>query len=101
MDGGSPSRHKEKRSKKNQDRATIPKPSSCTKATYQCGAASGSRAARRCVDQGSSAVAPPPALAFVGDLSIVDEEEEALECASRTIAAPPVRTSTTRLGFVS
>ena len=64
-------------------------------------ATSGSRAAHRRDDQGSSAVAPPPALAYVGDVSIDDVEEEALERASRTIAAPPVRTPSTGPGFVS
>ena len=66
MDGGSPSRHKEKRSKKNQDRAAVPKPSGHTKAAYPCAGAGGpratagdSRAARRRDDQGSSAAAPP------------------------------------------
>ena len=101
MDGDSPSRHKEKRSKKNQDRVAVPRPSGLTKASYQCGGASGSHAARRRVYQGSSAAAPPPAPAFVGDVLIVDEEEEALERPGHTIAAPPVRTPTTGPGFVS
>ena len=48
----------------------------------------GSYAARRRDDQGSSTVAPPAAPASVGDVPIVDEEEEALEHAGRTIAAP-------------
>ena len=95
MEGGnSPSRHRGKRSKKNQDRAAVPKPPGRTKASYKRGGPAGSRAARGRDDQGSSAAVPPPALAFVGDMSIVDEEEEALECASRTIATPPIRTPT-------
>jgi len=98
MDGGSPSRHKEKRSKKNQDRATVPEPSGRTKASYKCGGASGSRATRRCDDQGSSAAAPPTP-AFVGDMPIVDEEEEALERAGCTIAAPPVHTLDYQIGL--
>ena len=101
MDGGSPSRHQEKRSKKNQDRAAIPKPSGRTKASYKRGGARGSRAARRGGDQGSSAAVPPPAPAFVGDIPIVDEEEEALEHVGHTIVAPPVRTPTRGPGFVS
>ena len=95
MDGGSPSRHKEKRSKKNQDRAAVPKPSGRTKAAYPRAGAGGphaagggSRAARRRDDQGSSAAAPPLAPAFGRDVPIVDAEEEALEHAGRTIAAP-------------
>ena len=99
--GGSPSRHREKRSKKNQDCAAVPKLSGRTKASYKRGGAGGSRAARRHDDQRSSTVVPPPALAFVGDMPIVEEKEEALECAGRTIAAPPVRTPTTEPGFVS
>jgi len=101
MDSGSPSRHKEKRSKKNQDRAIVPKLSGHTKAAYQRGGASGSRAAHRRDDQGSSAAAPPPASTFVGDVLIVDEEEEALERAGHTIVAPPTRTPTRGPGFVS
>ena len=108
MDGGSPSHHKEKQSKKNQDRATVPEPSGRTKAAFPragaggpCAAGGGSRAAHHRDDQGSSATAPPPALAPVGDVPMVDEEEEALEHAGRTIAAPPVRTLTRGLGFVS
>ena len=77
MDGGSPSRHQEKCSKKNQDHAAVPRPSGRTKASYQRGGASGSRAAHRRDDQGSSTAAPPPALAFVGDVPIINEEEEA------------------------
>ena len=66
MDGGSPSRHQEKRSKKNQDCATIPRPSGRTKASYLRD------------DQGSSAAAPPPAPAPIGDVPMVDEEDEAM-----------------------
>ena len=91
MDGGSPSCRREKRSKKNQDRASIPRTSGHTKAACP-------RAARRRDDQGSSAAAPR---APVRDVPIVDVEEEALERAGRTIAAPPVRTSTHGPGFVS
>ena len=92
MDGGSPSRHREKRSKKNQDRAAIPKPSGRTKASYQRGGAGGSRAAHHRVDQGSSAAAPPPAPAPIWAEPMVDEEEEALNHAGRTLAIPPLRT---------
>ena len=106
MDGGSPSCHKEKRSKKNQDRAAVPKPSGRTKAAYPHAgaggphaAAGGSRARHR-DDQGPSAAAPP-APAFVGDVPIVDAEEEALERASHTIAAPSTHTPTHGLGFVT
>ena len=105
MDNGSPSCHKEKRSKKNQDRAAVPKSSGHTKAAYPRAGAGGPHAAgggsraRRYDDQGSSAAAPPPALASVGDVSIVDVEEEALECAGRTIAAPPVRTPASSLSL--
>ena len=56
---------------------------------------------RRRDGQGSSAAAPPPAHAFVGDVPIVDAEEEALERAGRTIAAPPIHTLTHGSGFVS
>ena len=101
MDGGSPSRCKEKRSKKNQDHATIPRPSGHTKAACPRVGAGGSRVARRRDEQGSSAAAPPPAPTSVRDVPIVDAEEEALEHAGRTIAAPPVCTPTTRPGFVS
>ena len=95
MEGGSsPSRHREKRSKKNQDHAAVPKPPGRTKASYKRGGPTGSRAARGRGDQGSSAAVPPPALAFVGDMPIVDEAEEALERAGRTIATPPIRTPT-------
>ena len=95
MEGGSsPSRHREKRSKKNQDRAAVPKPPGRTKASYKRGGPAGSRAARGRDDQGSSAAVPPPAPAFVGDMPLVDEEEEALERAGRTIATPPIRTPT-------
>ena len=93
MEGGSsPSRHQEKRSKKNQDRAAVPKPPGRTKVSYKRGGPTGSRAARGRGDQGSSAAVPPPALAFVGDMPIVDEAEEALEHAGCTIATPPLRT---------
>ena len=92
--GGSPSRHREKRSKKNQDCAAVPKPPGRTKASYSRGGAGGSCAARGRRDQGSSAAVPPPALAFVRDMPIIDEAEEALECAGRTIATPPIRTPT-------
>ena len=98
--GGSPSRHREKRSK-NQDHATVPKPSGCTKASYKHGGVGGSCAAHCRDDQGSSAVAPPPAPASVGDVAIIDEEEEALEHAGHTITAPPARTPTHGPGFVS
>ena len=101
MDGGCPSRHKEKRSKKNQDRAAVPKPSARTKVAYPHASAGGSCAARHRGDQGSSAVAPPPAPASVGDVLIVDAEEEDLEHAGRTIAAPPIRTLTHGPGFVT
>ena len=73
MDCGSPSHHREKRSKKNQDHAAVPKPFGRTKASYQRGGAGGSRAAHHHDDQGSSAAAPPPTPAFVGDMPIVDE----------------------------
>ena len=101
MDGGSPSRRKEKRSKKNQDHATIPRPSGLTKATCPRTGAGGSHVACRRDDHGSSAAAPPPAPTSVGDVPIVDEEEEALERAGRTIVAPSTHTSTRGLGFVS
>ena len=95
MEGGSsPSRHREKRSKKTQDRAAVPKPPGRTKASYSRGGAGGSRAARGRGVQGSSAVVPPPALAFVGDMPIIDEAEEALDHAGCTIATPPIRTPT-------
>ena len=100
MDGGSPLRHKEKRSKKNHDCAAIPKSSGHTKAAYPRAGAGGSHDARCCDDQGSSVVAPPPAPAFVGDVPIVDAEEEALEHAGRTIAAPPVRTPASSLSLL-
>ena len=101
MDSGSPSRHKEKRSKKNQYHAIVPKTSSRTKVAYQRGGAGGSRAACCHVDQGSSAAAPPPAPTPIRDVPIIDEEEESLEHAGRTIAAPPTRTPTRGSGFVS
>ena len=89
MDGGSPSRRKEKRSKKNRDPGAVPRPSGRTKAACP-------RAARRRDDQGSSAAAPR---APVRDVPIVDVEEEALEHAGRTIAAPPVRTPASSLSL--
>ena len=90
MDGGSPSCHKEKRSKHNQDHATAPKPTGHTKAAYPHDGAGGSRAqakrARGHGAQGSAVVPPPPSTrAFVGDDPIVDAEEEALKRAGRTI----------------
>ena len=98
MDGGSsPSCHREKRSKKTQDRAAVPKPPGRTKASYSCGGAGGSRGrGRGRGDQGSSAAAPPPAPAPapVGADPLVDEEEEALDHAGRTLAVPPLRTPT-------
>ena len=100
MDGGSPSRHQKKHSKKNQDGATIPKPSGRTKAACKRGAGGGSRAAHHHDDQGASTAAPP-APAPVGDVPMVDEEEEALDHAGRTIAAPPTHTPTRGSGFVS
>ena len=57
-----------------------------TKVVSPRAGASGSRAACRCDSQGSSAVAPPPARAFVEDDPIIDDEEEALERVDRTIA---------------
>ena len=101
MDGGSPSCHQEKHSKKNQDRAAVPKPSSHTKVACKRGGAGGSRAAHRRDDHGPSAAAPPPAPAPIGDVPMVDEEEEALDRAGRTIAAPPTHTLTHGLRFVS
>ena len=95
MEGGSsPSRHREKRSKKNQDHAAVPKPPNRTKVSYKRGGPAGSRAARGSGDQGSSTAVPPPAPAFVGDMLIVDEAEEALDRAGCTIATPPIRTLT-------
>ena len=90
MDGGSPSCHKEKRSKHNQDHATAPKPTGHTKAAYPRDGAGGSRAqAKRACGrgaQGSATVPPPPPVhAFAGDDLIVDAKEEALERACRTI----------------
>ena len=84
MDGGSPSRRKEKWSKHNQDRITIPKPAGRTKVAYPHDGAGGSHAqAKRacgCGAQGLAAIPPPPPTrAFVGDHSIVDAEEEALK----------------------
>ena len=92
--GGSPLRHREKRSKKNQDRAAVPKPPGRTKAHFKLCGAGGSRAARGRGVQGSSAAVPPPAPAPVGAEPVVDEEEEALDRAGRTLAVPPHRTPT-------
>ena len=94
MEGGSsPSRHREKRSKKTQDRAAVPKLPGHTKASYSCGGASASRGRGR-GDQGSSAAAPPPAPAPIGAEPMVDEVEEALDHAGRTLAVPPLCTPT-------
>ena len=101
MDGGSPSRHQEKRSKKNQDRATVPKLSGRSKVACKHGGAGGSHATHRRDDQGSSAAAPPLGPTPVGDVPMVDEEEEALDRARCTIAAPSTRTSTHGPRFVS
>ena len=90
--GGGPSRHREKRSKKNQDRAAVPKPPGRTKAHFKLRGAGGSRAARGRGVQGSSAAVPPPAPAPVGAEPVVDEEEEALDLVGRTLAVPPLRT---------
>ena len=68
---------------------------------YPRAAAGDSHVARRRDDQGSFAVDPPPTPAFVGDVPIVDTEEEDLERAGHTIATPPVRTPTRGLGFVT
>ena len=97
MDGCSPSRHKEKRSKHNQDRATAPKPTSRTKAAYPRDGASGFRAQAKSAHgrgaQGSATVPPPPPVrAFVGDDSIVDAEEEALERPGHTIVTEVMST---------
>jgi len=101
MDDGSPSRHQEKRSKKNQDRATVPKLSGRSKVACKHGGAGGSHATHRRDDQGSSAAAPPPTPTPIRDVPMVDEEEEALDHAGCTIAAPPTHTPTRGLGFVS
>ena len=105
MDDSSPSRRQEKRSKHNQDRTAAPKPSGHTKAAYPHDGAGGSRAqaaARGHSGQGSSATAPSqPARAFVGDDPIVDDEEEALERAGRTIAPEVMSTPYRGPGFVS
>ena len=70
MDGGSPSRCKEKRSNRNQDCTAAPKPTGRTKVAYPHDGAGGSRAraaTRGHSGQGSSAAAlSQPARAFVG-----------------------------------
>ena len=104
MDGGSPSRRKEKRSKHNQDRIAIPKLASRTKVPYPHDGASGSRAqAKRACGRGSQGSAtvppPPPVRAFVGDDSIVDAEEEALERAGHTIIVEVMSTPCRGPGF--
>ena len=106
MDGRSPSRHKEKRSKHNQDRATAPKPTSRTKAAYPRDGASGFRAQAKSAHgrgaQGSAAIPPPPpARAFARDDPIVDAKEEALERAGRTIVAEVMSTPSQGPGFLS
>ena len=102
MDGGSPSCRQEKRSKRNQDCIAVAKPTGRTKAVCPCTGAEGSRAARHCDGQGSFVVASShQADAYVGDDPIVDDEEEALERASHTIAAPPTCTPTHGPGFVT
>ena len=101
MDGGSPSRRKEKRSKKNQDPTAAPRPSGHTKVACPRTSVGGSHVAHRRDDQGSLTAAPPPAPASVGDVPVVDDEEEALERAGRTIAAPPVHTPTRGPGFIT
>ena len=101
MDSGSPSCHKEKRSKKNQDPTTVPRSSGPTKVACPHTGAGGSHVARRRDDQGSSAVAPPPTPASVGDVPVVDAEEEALERAGHTIAIPPIHTPCHGPGFIS
>ena len=90
MDGGSPSRCKEKRSNHNQDCTAAPKPTGRTKVAYPHDGAGGSHAqakrARGCGAQGSATVPPPsPVRAYAGDDLIVDAEEEALERAGHTI----------------
>ena len=104
MDGDSPSRRKEKRSKHNQDRAATPKLTGHTKAAYPHDGAGGfhtqAKRARGHGAQGSAAVPPPPpARAFVGDDSIVDAKEEALERAGRTIIAEVTSTPCRGPGF--
>ena len=102
MDGSSPSRCKEKRSKRNQHRSTVPKLTGHTKVACPHTGAGGSHAARCRDGQGSSAVASShQARAYVGDDPIVDEEEEGLERSGCTIAVPPIRTPCHGLGFVS
>jgi hypothetical protein len=84
MDGGSPSRRKEKRSKHNQDRASIPKLVGRTKMACPHDGVGGSHIQAKVAcghgGQGSVVVPPPPlARSFVGDDPIVDGEEEAHE----------------------
>ena len=68
MDGSSPSRRKEKRSKHNQDHAAAPKPTGRTKAACPHTGAGGSHATRYHDGQGSSAIASShQARAYVGD----------------------------------
>ena len=97
MDGDSPSRRKEKRSKHNQDRAATPKLTGHTKAAYPHDGAGGfhtqAKRARGHGAQGLAAVPPPPsARAFAGDDPIVDAEEEALERPGRTIVTEVMST---------
>ena len=104
MDGGSPSRRKEKRSNRNQDCTAAPKPTGRTKVAYPCDGAGGSHAqaksARGCGAQGSATVPPPsPVRAYAGDDLIVDAEEEALERAGRTIIAEVMSTPCRDPGF--
>ena len=102
MDGGSPSCRQEKRSKRNQDCIAVEKPTGRTKAVCPCTGAEGSRAARHCDGQGSFVVASShQADAYVGDDPIVDDEEEALEHAGRTIVVTPICTPCRCPGFVS
>jgi hypothetical protein len=100
MEGGSsPSRHQEKCSKKTQDHAVVPKPPGRTKASYSRGGAGSFHGhGHGHGDQESSATThppaptPPPAPSPVGAKLMVDEEEEALDHAGRTLAIPPLRT---------
>jgi hypothetical protein len=88
MKGGSPSRHQEKRSNRNQDHVAAPWATGHTKVACPRASAGGSRATcHRGGGQGSSAASSShQAPAYVGADLIVDEEEEALERAGRTIA---------------